>query len=53
VVQALQEMRVYALGPDLKSRGIEKEKLIEGIEVVGYDGFVELAVANDKVQNWL
>ncbi|MDP6139860.1 MAG: sulfurtransferase complex subunit TusB [Arenicellales bacterium] len=53
VVQALQEMHVYALGPDLKSRGIEKEKLIEGIEVVGYDGFVALAVANDKVQNWL
>ena len=45
--------KVYALGPDLKARGIASEKLIDGIEVVGYDGFVSLAADNEKVQSWL
>lgn len=45
--------KVYALGPDLKARGIASEKLIDGIEVVGYDGFVGLAADNEKVQSWL
>lgn len=45
--------KVYALGPDLKARGIAADKLVDGVEVVGYDGFVELAAANDKVQSWL
>ena len=45
--------KVYALGPDLKARGIASDKLIDGIEVVGFDGFVNLAAESDKVQNWL
>ena len=45
--------KVYALGPDLKARGIAGEKLVDGIEVVGYDGFVSLAADSDKVQSWL
>ena len=45
--------KVYALGPDLKARGIASEKLIDGIEVVGYDGFVSLAADSEKVQSWL
>ncbi len=45
--------KVYALGPDLKARGIGSDKLIDGIEVVGFDGFVNLAAENDKVQSWL
>lgn len=46
-------VKVYALGPDLKARGIASDKLIDGIEVVGYDGFVNMAAENDKVQSWL
>lgn len=45
--------KVYVLGPDIKARGIAGEKLIDGIEVVGFDGFVNLAADNDKVQSWL
>ena len=37
----------------LKARGIGSDKLIDGIEVVGFDGFVNLAAENDKVQSWL
>ncbi len=51
--QALSDYTVYALGPDLKARGIEEDRLIDGIEVVGYDGFVDLAANSDRVQSWL
>ena len=49
----LDDINVYVLGPDLKARGVEKDRIIEGIKVVDYKGFVELAVVNDKVQSWL
>lgn len=50
---SMETCKVYALGPDLKARGVAREKLLDGIEVVGYDGFVRLAADNDKVQSWL
>ena len=53
VTEALEAVRLYALEPDLKARGLSKDKLIPGIEAVSYDGFVELACVNDKIQNWL
>jgi len=53
VKEMLAGAKVYALGPDLKARGIASEKLVDGIEVVGFDGFVALAAEHDKVQNWL
>lgn len=53
IAEALNSLKVYALGPDLKARGISEDRLISGIQVVGYDGFVELASGNDKVQSWL
>ena len=49
----LDSINVYVLGPDLKARGVEEDRIIEGIKVVDYKGFVELAVLNDKVQSWL
>ena len=53
IAEALNSLKVYALGPDLKARGILEDRLVSGIQVVGYDGFVELATGNDKVQSWL
>ena len=53
VESAMSSTAKYALEPDLKARGIGPEKMIDGINLVGYDGFVELAVTNDKVQSWL
>ncbi len=41
------------LGPDLAARGIAEEKMIDGIEVVDYAGFVDLVEACDKTQSWL
>ena len=44
---------VYVLGPDLAARGMKAEDLAEGISVVDYGGFVDLAVANARVCAWL
>ena len=44
---------VYALGPDLCARGIKTEDVIEGVKVVGYDGFVDLVAGHERVCAWL
>lgn len=50
---ALEKLNVYVLGPDLKARGFTEERVIEGVKVVDYAGFVDLSAENDKVQAWL
>jgi tRNA 2-thiouridine synthesizing protein B len=50
---AVGRLKVYVLGPDLKARGFAEERIIEGISVVDYAGFVDLAAENGKVQAWL
>lgn len=50
---ALDKQSIYVLGPDLAARGFTAERLIEGVKVVDYAGFVDLAAENDKVQAWL
>jgi tRNA 2-thiouridine synthesizing protein B len=53
VTSVMGDVSFYVLGPDLKARGIGEDKLIDGIKVVDYSGFVKLTVENDKVQAWL
>jgi tRNA 2-thiouridine synthesizing protein B len=53
VAAATKTHELYALGPDLKARGIEEFRLIGGIKVVDYGGFVDLAVAKGTVNSWL
>jgi len=40
-------LQFYVLGPDLKARGLDEQDVLEGIEVVDYDGFVDLVVGHD------
>jgi len=49
----LAGLKVSVLGPDLAARGIGEDKLIDGVTVVDYAGFVDMVEANDKVQSWL
>jgi tRNA 2-thiouridine synthesizing protein B len=49
----LAGLDVSVLGPDLAARGIAADKLVDGLKVVDYAGFVDLSVAKDKVQSWL
>jgi tRNA 2-thiouridine synthesizing protein B len=53
VREALATVKVYVLGPDLKARGFGDERVIQGISVVDYGGFVDLAAEHTKVQAWL
>lgn len=46
-------VKFYVLGPDLKARGISEDRLIDGVEVVDYAGFVGLAEEFDKVVAWV
>jgi len=50
---ALSDKKVYVLGGDLAARGIDQSKVIDGIEIVDYAGFVDLTVSNETTQSWL
>ena len=53
VAAALDKQSIFVLGPDLVARGFSEDRVIAGVKVVDYAGFVDLAVENDKVQAWL
>ncbi len=53
MTQALADVKLYVLGPDLKARGLAAERIIDGIQVVDYGGFVDLTTEHDTVQSWL
>ncbi len=44
---------IYALGADLAARGVKQEDLAEGIKLVDYAGFVDLAASAARVCAWL
>ena len=50
---AMTGRELYVLGPDVKARGIDPDKLMDGVTMVDYRGFVKLAANYDKVQSWL
>jgi tRNA 2-thiouridine synthesizing protein B len=50
VKEAMADHPVYALDADLEARGIGA--VIDGIKIIGYDGFVELVEQHD-VAPWL
>jgi len=50
---AMGDLSFYVLGPDLKARGINEAKLIDGIKIVDYNDFVDLVTEHDTTQSWL
>jgi tRNA 2-thiouridine synthesizing protein B len=53
IKSALADKSVYVLGADLAARGMQESRVIEGIQVVDYAGFVDLTADNEKTQSWL
>jgi len=53
VEAASKEFKLFVLGPDLAARGLVEEKVIEGISIVDYAGFVDLTEEHGTVQSWL
>ena len=45
-------VKVYALWPDLEARGMQ-DRVIEGIKLVDYAGFVDLVAEHPNNQAWL
>ena len=44
---------IYVLAPDLVARGMKAEDVVEGVKLVDYAGFVDLAAENKRVVSWL
>jgi tRNA 2-thiouridine synthesizing protein B len=53
LLQALENHSLYALQADLQARGLAAESLVDGVQLVDYDGFVKLTTEYDKTQSWL
>ena len=52
VRQACATLRVYALQPDMDARGVT-DKLIDGVTLVDYGGFVDLSLEYSTSHSWL
>lgn len=53
VVKAMESYKIYALEPDVKARGLDTAKVLDGIQLVDYSGYVDLVTEHDNVQSWL
>ncbi|MCK5609087.1 sulfurtransferase complex subunit TusB [Candidatus Pacearchaeota archaeon] len=51
IKQHMNRVSFYVLEPDIKARGIG-EKIISGIQRIGYNDFVKLACSQHPVQSW-
>jgi len=52
VQEALKSVSIYALKPDLEARGMQN-RVMDGVRLVDYGGFVDLVVEHNAVQSWL
>jgi len=52
-IKAANGIKIYVLGPDLAARGMTIDLVIDGIDVVDYGGFVDLAATHDTVHAWM
>jgi tRNA 2-thiouridine synthesizing protein B len=50
--EALGRFKIYALRPDLEARAVA-DRVIEGIHMVDYGGFVDLVAEHPTCQSWL
>ena len=52
VEQTLKNFPIYALYPDIEARGMQ-DRVIDGIKLVDYSGFVDLVAEHPTFQAWL
>ncbi len=48
-----KDIKLFVLEPDLKARGLDTGRLLDGVSTVDYAGFVELAATTDRTMAWL
>ena len=47
------EVSFYVLGPDAAARGLSEDRMIEGMNIIDYEGFVDLVAKHKTSQAWL
>ena len=52
VQEAMKQVPIYALKSDLEARGMQN-RVMDGVRLVDYEGFVDLVVEHNAVQSWL
>lgn len=52
VQEAMKRVPIYALKPDVDARGMQ-HRVMDGVRLVDYEGFVDLVVEHNAVQSWL
>jgi tRNA 2-thiouridine synthesizing protein B len=52
VREAMERFRIYALAPDLEARAVA-DRVIDGVGVIDYGGFVDLVAEHSACQSWL
>ncbi len=50
--ETMKTVPVYALEPDIEARGM-KGRMVEGVKLVDYGGFVDLVAEYPTTQAWL
>lgn len=50
--EVLKSVPIYALKPDVEARGLQT-RVIDGVHLVDYAGFVDLVAEHNAVQSWL
>ena len=50
--EALKSVSIYALKPDIEARGMQN-RVMDGVRLVDYGGFVDLVAEHSAVQSWL
>ncbi|MEO8103447.1 MAG: sulfurtransferase complex subunit TusB [Betaproteobacteria bacterium] len=52
LLKAAESLKLYALAPDVQARGMA-ERMIDGVTLVDYTGFVELVTTHPVNLSWL
>lgn len=52
VRSALTRFKIYALQPDVEARAVA-DRIIDGVTLVDYGGFVDLVAEHRNCQSWL
>ena len=52
IQEALKSVSICALKPDVEARGMQN-RVMDGVRLVDYGGFVDLVVEHNTVQSWL
>jgi tRNA 2-thiouridine synthesizing protein B len=47
-----QHQKIFVLAADLDIRGLKSDRIVKGIEIIDYQGFVQLTINNEVIHSW-